>query len=125
MYSGEIDAIVFRIIKKYLDIDIHSTEITELILRHLWGFTPKEAYKQVTIELPKDNYKSFELGNICQNCLFFGFPCKNCASYVFNYYIGLGHGNKYTYINKKYELDPYFTKWYQLVKFRPKIYFHC
>tara|TARA_B100000925_G_scaffold288359_1_gene269204 strand:+ start:7642 stop:8019 length:378 start_codon:yes stop_codon:yes gene_type:complete len=116
-YSSEIDAIVLKIVHNNLHIDINSSEIPEIISQNIWGLTPKQAYDRVISEIPIDNYDSYDVGNICGNCTEYGFPCANCAAYVYKYYIG--QGKLCPTMSSYWILHYRFSKWKKLVQFKP------
>lgn len=117
-YSSQIDALIYKIIEKHTDIDPNSSPIQELISKNVWGLTPKEAYDRVITEIPIDHYDSYEVDNICNNCLVYGFPCLNCADYIYNGYIGMGNGPEFPQSGHEI-LCSSFSKWMNLVKFKP------
>ena len=70
-------------------------DMTHMISGMYW----KIMFDDVLKELPVDSYHSWNVENVCSNCLWHGFPCCNCAVYVFNCVIGYGRMNGMSYID--------------------------
>ena len=55
--------------------------------------------------------KNHERHEVCANCLYHGFPCLNCANYIYNGRLGPGHilGKRVLIIDAK-DNDGYITQ---------------
>ena len=115
MYSSQIDALIIQITRDRIGIEPEGSEIPELISKHLWGMTPKEAYNKTISKIPKELYGTFDFDIGCPNCTQHTFPCLNCAAYVYKYYLGFGraHGIKQT--PKLLLMRNYFYDWAYLL----------
>ena len=116
MFPSQIDALILLITKNTIGIDPNSSDIPELISKHLWGFTPKEAYDKVVLKIPTDKYDTFELGNTCPNCDEHTFPCLNCAAYIYKYSIGYGRCNGIKQTPQKIIIRTVLSNWRHITK---------
>ena len=121
-FSSEIDALVLLIVKKNIPCDKDNIDIAELISKYVWNLTPKEAYNRVITEIPIDYYDSYQIGKVCGNCEYFGYPCVNCACYVYNNYIGRGYGTRFV-TDLDSLLKDSFNIWERMTRFKPTFRF--